>query len=241
MSSRERILARIRAARVDVRGPESTGPEPSGSEPSGPEPSGPEPTGHIRIPRDYRAHRDIPEGLLDRFCERIVDYGGQVDRVPATRVAETVARALQALGARRVAVAEGCPLPWRPTGFVLVPDPADAPLGVEQLQALDAVVTGAAVAIAETGTIVLDGTPLCGRRALTLVPDAHVCVVDAADVVDGVPAALARLDPRQPLTWVSGPSATSDIELSRVEGVHGPRQLHLVLIEAELPEPPVDG
>ena len=103
-------------------------------------------------------------------------------------------------------------------------------MGVDVLDGVDTVLTGCALAIAETGTVVLDGGPRCGRRALTLVPDHHVCVVDAGQVVAGVPDAIAALAPRAPLTFVSGPSATSDIELERVEGVHGPRRLEVVVV-----------
>jgi L-lactate dehydrogenase complex protein LldG len=144
-------------------------------------------------------------------------------------VAATVRAALdQALGSRwaagDVVVAPGLPPEWRPEG-------SDVDDGRPAVQLADraASVTAVAVAIAETGTLVLDGSPACGRRALSLLPDCLVCVVTADQVVGGVPEGLARLDPLRPLTMVSGPSATSDIELERVEGVHGPRTLMVVL------------
>ena len=218
MGTREDILARIRAARADV--------------------AGDEPAGSMPIPRGYLRSRPSAEGDVARFCERVSDYRAQVERVPADQVASAVSRALGSFGARRVAFAEDLPSGWRPgraeDGMEVVRDTAEAPLDVAGLQNLDAVITGAAVGIAETGTVVLDGRPQCGRRALTLVPDAHVCVIAAGDIVDDVPAAVARLEPGRPLTWISGPSATSDIELERVEGVHGPRRLHVIVVDSAL-------
>jgi L-lactate dehydrogenase complex protein LldG len=128
-------------------------------------------------------------------------------------------------------VPAGVPAPWRPRDVELV---EDAELSAAQLDAVDGAVTGCAAAIAETGTLVLDGSPICGRRVLTLVPDHHICVVLAGQIVELVPEAIAAVAPavrdgRRPITLVSGPSASSDIELSRLEGVHGPRHL-LVLI-----------
>lgn len=160
-------------------------------------------------------------GDVDLFAERVADYRAVVVRCGPDEVEATIAAALP------------------PDGSVVVPDglPYAVPRGVRdddlsavELDRVAAVVTTATVGIATTGTIVLSHGPGEGRRALTLVPDLHVCVVRADQVVDDVPAAVRRLDPTRPTTWVSGPSATSDIELDRVEGVHGPRHLHVVLV-----------
>ena len=161
------------------------------------------------------------EALVARFVERVADYRAVVERCAAADLGRTVAAAL-------------------PDGEVVVPAGLDLDvprsrlddgLGWAELDAAAAVVTRARVAVAETGTIVLDHGPGQGRRALSLVPDVHVCIVGVDQIVADVPDALAVLDAARPLTWVSGPSATSDIELDRVEGVHGPRTLHVVVVE----------
>lgn len=155
------------------------------------------------------------------FVERVEDYRAVVTRTGSADLGETVARVLD--GAT-VVVPEGLDLDL--PGAVV-----DDGLTAAELDRIDAVVTRAAVGIAETGTIVLDHGPGQGRRIISLVPDRHVCIVDVAQVVADVPDAIALLDPARPTTWVSGPSATSDIELDRVEGVHGPRTLHVVLVD----------
>jgi L-lactate dehydrogenase complex protein LldG len=176
------------------------------------------------VPRDYRTRGDLdPPALLDLLTERLVDYRAAVRRTTPGELAATLAAALVDRQARRVVVPPG--LPWDLPGAV-----PDDGLTAAELDRLDGVVTACAVAVAETGTIVLDAGPDQGRRAVTLVPDYHLCVVRADQVVQTVPEALARLDPGRPLTWISGPSATSDIELHRVEGVHGPRTLEVVLV-----------
>ena len=139
--------------------------------------------------------------------------------------------------AARVVVPAGFPDAWLPDGIDRVGD--DPPLTAYDLDELDAVVTTAALGIAVTGTIVLDHGPGQGRRALSLVPDRHVCVVSADQVVADVPDAVRRLDPVRPLTWISGPSATSDIELDRVEGVHGPSNLHVIVVDSTRPLTPL--
>lgn len=176
------------------------------------------------VGREYRrpAEHDDPVAL---FAERVADYRATVVRCAPEGVEPAIG---DALAGRRVVVPEG--LPWRVHGAVV--DTGQSPA---ELDRIDAVVTGATLGIAVTGTIVLDHGPGQGRRALSLVPDLHVCVVRADQVVPGVPEAVARLDPARPQTWISGPSATSDIELTRVEGVHGPRTLVVLLVAS--PDP----
>jgi L-lactate dehydrogenase complex protein LldG len=182
-----------------------------------------------QVPRDYRTGRTLPDAeRVEMLVDRLVDYKAHVHRCDATTLAETITRVLREVGARRVGVPRGLDEAWL-TGFGgdVVVDSADVP--APELAELDAVVTASTVTCAETGTIFLDGSPDQGRRALTLVPDVHVVVVAVDSVEVGVPESLARLVPERPITLISGPSATSDIELERVEGVHGPRNLHVVL------------
>jgi L-lactate dehydrogenase complex protein LldG len=158
--------------------------------------------------------------LVALFVERVQDYRAVVTRCSPDEVAAVVTGVL---GSARTVVPTGL-------GLDLPGAVEDAGFSASDLDGFDAVVTRSRVGIAETGTIVLDHQPDQGRRAISLVPDLHVCLVEASQVVADVPDALALLDPARPLTWISGPSATSDIELDRVEGVHGPRTLHVVLV-----------
>jgi L-lactate dehydrogenase complex protein LldG len=185
------------------------------------------------VPRRYRGPR-VENAVVDRFCERVAEYRATVTRVAAADLADTVARLCRERGARRIAVPGGWDLiPEVLSGVEVVVD--DPPLSAQALDQLDGVLTGCALAIAETGTIVLDGGQRSGRRALTLVPDWHSCIVEPDAVVAGVPDAVAALAGAaaegRPITLVSGPSATSDIELDRVEGVHGPRTLDVLVLD----------
>lgn len=205
---RTEVLARVRAA---LRG--ATPPDP--------------------VPRAYRRGGEHAAGapeLLDLLADRLVDYRAAVHRVPAAglpgALADIVAATLPAGG--RLVVPAGLPPAWAPPGALV----DDGTLTAAQLDEVAGVLTACAAAAAETGTIALDSSADQGRRALSLVPDRHICVVRADQVVQTVPELLARLDPGRPLTLVSGPSATSDIELHRVEGVHGPRTLVVVLTGA---------
>ena len=231
MSSRDQILARIRAAVGDTPWPDVD-------------------AAYRELPRHYlRAHHD--QDIVALFAERAADYRAVVERLPAAGVPAAVARILgdrdQAQNSQQsqesheaqesheqqmslkagFAVPEGFPAEWIPDGITVVRD--DPPLSAAELDRLAGVVTGCAVAIAETGTIVLDHGPAQGRRALTLVPDFHLVIVRADQVTADLPDSFGRLDPARPQTLISGPSATSDIELTRVEGVHGPRTLHILL------------
>ena len=185
------------------------------------------------IARGYRRTGALEaEARVSLFCERVGEYRADIRRVAGGSVATAIAAVCRERRATRLATPSGLPRAWRPAGVELVDDEQ---LSARQLDALDGVVTGCTLAVAETGTIALTGGEREGRRALTLVPDLHVCVVEESQIVELVPeavAALARLVSRErrPVTLVSGPSATSDIELSRVEGVHGPRDLVVLVV-----------
>lgn len=212
MSSRDRILGRVRRALADVP-PDEVPYEQA-------------------VQRDYlREHgaRSVEE-TVELLAENLADYRAIVHRTTSKELAVVIGRLLSERGSKSVLVPAGLDAEWLGrTDAGRVDDRAESTPA--ELDRLDSVVTGCAVAIAETGTIVLDGSPDQGRRRITLVPDHHICVVRVPEqVVSSVPQALERLDPTRPLTWISGPSATSDIELDRVEGVHGPRTLEVILV-----------
>jgi L-lactate dehydrogenase complex protein LldG len=211
-AAREEILRRVRGALRDV---------PTSESPS-----------DVQVARDYRHHDDASSAqLVARLTERLQDYHATVRRVALDELGGALASACAELGLQRLAVPPELPAQWRPADVEIVEDHG---LSAHDLDDVDGAITGCAVAIADTGTLVLDGQGASGRRALTLVPDHHICIVAEDQIVGLVPEAIARVAPAVaehglPITLVSGPSATSDIELIRVEGVHGPRHL-LVLI-----------
>jgi L-lactate dehydrogenase complex protein LldG len=215
VSSRDRILGRVRRALADV--------------------TPHEPPYEQAVARDYlREHgeRGVAE-TVDLLAENLADYRAIVHRCATDEVAAVVGRLLAERGSKTVVVPAGLEAGWLSGADIeQVADLAEST--PHELDRVGSVVTACALAIAETGTIVLDGSPDQGRRRITLIPDHHICVIRVPDqVVSSVPQALERLDPARPLTWISGPSATSDIELDRVEGVHGPRTLEVVLVSEE--------
>lgn len=205
MSARAEILAGIRAALATA------------------------PPAPVVVPRDYDREPLRGLGNAALFAETVADYHARVFRIAEEAIAENVTTLT---GPGPVVAPDDLPTDWI-TGVDTLRDRPNQLLSTQQLDCAAAVVTGCAVAIAATGTIVLDGGAAQGRRALTLVPDHHVCVVFAAQIVDTVPQGFAALDPLRPLTFISGPSATSDIELERVEGVHGPRNLDVLIVESQ--------
>ena len=208
MSARDDVLGRIREANAAAGAPAP-----------------------VPVPRDYHRTGTLAAGsreLLELLVDRLVDYKATVLEAAPDELPAVIAKGLSEAGVSgRVIVPPGLPEGWCPDG---VPD--DPGLSPHDLDGFAAVVTASAATCAQTGTIALDGSPDQGRRAITLVPDVHVCVVRADQVVETVPELVARLEPTRPTTFVSGPSATSDIELERVEGVHGPRTLIVVLVAA---------
>jgi L-lactate dehydrogenase complex protein LldG len=214
-TSRDLILAKVRAALADV---------PPGS-----------PDAEPPVTRAYRTTHTEATGqaLLDLLAENLADYRAVVHQVTEDQLPSLLAEVLRSHGSRTVAVPADLPPQWL-ADTAEVTRLTDGPeVTAAQLDGVDSTVTGCALAIAETGTIVLDAGPAQGRRVLTLVPDHHICVVRPDQVVASLPQALPRLDPTRPQTWISGPSATSDIELERVEGVHGPRRLEVIILRTQ--------
>jgi L-lactate dehydrogenase complex protein LldG len=210
-SSRDLILGRIRDALRDI--PSLEIPE------------------DVPVARGYRHHAPEPhEQVIAQFLEKVAEYKATVHHVAASDLQETIRTCLASRGVRHLAIPADLPEQWLPEGVQLLRDPG---LEYGELEAADGVMTGCVLGIAQTGTIVLDSGEGQGRRALTLLPDYHLCIVRAAQVVNLVPEAVSRLDPisTRPQTWISGPSATSDIELNRVEGVHGPRTLEVIVVD----------
>ena len=218
MSAREEIMGRVRSALSDVTasgGPVTT------------------------VEREYRTSGSLAVGsdeAVEMLVDRLVDYRATVHHaVDDAAVARVVAEIVHGLpSASSIVVPSGIDRSWLaalPTSVEVLDDSREHPMSALELDEVDAVITASRVSVADTGTIVLDGEPDQGRRAVTLVPDVHVCVVRRDQVVETVPEGVAVLaeHPDRPQTWISGPSATSDIELSRVEGVHGPRTLHVVI------------
>jgi L-lactate dehydrogenase complex protein LldG len=186
------------------------------------------------ISREYRTTSDSSaEMLTELLIDRLVDYRALVRQCSVDDLGATVAHALAERGADTVAAAAGLDPSWTSNLSVTVLTDGlseDDQLSVSELDGVDGVITSCAVAIAETGTLILDGSAGQGRRVITLIPDYHLCVVFVDQIVPDVPQALARLEATRPLTMISGPSATSDIELNRVEGVHGPRTLEVIIV-----------
>ncbi len=201
MGSRERVLTSVRQAIAGARSPE--------------------------VPRDY--DRQLPAGtdLTALLVERITDYHAAVRVIERSALSGTIGSVLGQYQVTSAVVPNDLPSEWLTTVTCQVLHD-DGSLSATDLDSVHAVITSSAVSVALTGTIVLDAGPGQGRRVISLVPDLHVCVVDQASIVGSIPEAIQQLDPVRPLTWISGPSATSDIELNRIEGVHGPR--HLVVL-----------
>ena len=185
---------------------------------------------YAAVSREYQqSSTKSTEELLELFTHRLAEYDAGVMRVAPAQVPDAVAKLLRARGRASIAIPEGLPAEWLPAGFQFVQASA---LDAHQLDKLDGVLTGCTVAIAETGSVVLQNAPSQGPRKLSLVPDYHLCIVFASQVVETVPECFARLDvtSNPPTTFFSGPSATADIEMTRIKGVHGPRFLDVLIV-----------
>jgi len=200
---------------------------------------------YAAIERAYRTTSDLDaEALVERLVDRLLDYKALVRRCSPADLAATVAAALTERGVRTAVAPPGLPPEWLTEvgAEVLTDGRSDGDqLSVAQLDRVDAVITGCSAALAETGTLVLDGSSDQGRRVISLIPDYHLCVVRPGQIHADVPQGISRLDPTRPLTMISGPSATSDIELDRVEGVHGPRTLEVIVVEGAATDQSGDG
>lgn len=207
MSAKDEILGRIRSALADA--PQVD-----------------------QVPREYRTSSQLDEQeLIDLLVDRLIDYKAGVDVIDSGDIAKFVASKLDA--ATSVVYPHGLETGWLEALPDSIERRLDAPggaLSITELDETSAVVTSSAISVAESGTIILDGEPDQGRRAISLVPDHHVCIVPVSTIVQLLPEAMPRLEVTRPQTWISGPSATSDIELERVEGVHGPRNLDVLIV-----------
>lgn len=186
--------------------------------------------GYAALPREYRAAPSLPDAeRLELFADRLRDYDAMVHFCAISELPAAIAQALTARGKRGLLVPPDLPAAWLPAGFAFTPD---AGLTYEAMDRSEGVLTGCAVAIALTGSIVLRHSPEQGRRALTLVPDYHLCVVHVDQLVETVPEGIRRMAAfgAAPLTTIAGPSATADIEMTRIKGVHGPRTLEVILV-----------
>jgi len=215
-TAKETILWRVRRATRDV--PEDERP------------------GDVPVERGYRDRDESErEEIVGRFAERVAEYKATVRRVREDELPGVIEETLRDRGVERLVVPPLLPEGWIPDGIETLSDATRLRLTDEELDASDGALTGCALGIAQTGTIVLDAGPAQGRRALTLLPDYHLCVVREEQIVGLVPEAFARLEATvknegRAITFISGPSATSDIELIRVEGVHGPRTLEVLIV-----------
>lgn len=214
--AKETILGRIRKALGDI--------------------SENEQPGNVAVPREYRQKGELADDeIVTLFAERVGEYKAAVKRIENNKLEAAIAEALNGQDVKRLVVPPGFPAEWLPASVESLHDKPEAPLTNHQLDASGGVITTCALAVAHTGTIILDAGQGQGRRVLTLLPDYHLCIVREEQIVELLPEAIMHFEQQvkkdgPPLTFISGPSATSDIELSRVEGVHGPRRLEVLIV-----------